>query len=70
MARLSYDKQTAAAFKAVREIPHDGLSEWHEAVRRHLRPSPRMTLVDIGAGAGPGSDGVGTVRARPGPRRP
>jgi SAM-dependent methyltransferase len=52
MARLSYDKQTAAAFKAVREIPHDGLSEWHEAVRRHLRPSPRMTLVDIGAGTG------------------
>jgi SAM-dependent methyltransferase len=52
MARISYDEQTAAAFKAVREIPRDGLSEWREAVRRHLRPSPETTLVDVGAGTG------------------
>lgn len=52
MARISYDEQTAAAFKAVREVPRDGLPEWREAVRRHLRPSPGMTLVDIGAGTG------------------
>jgi SAM-dependent methyltransferase len=52
MARISYDEQTAAAFKAVREVPRDGLGEWREAVRRHLRPSPGMTLVDIGAGTG------------------
>jgi len=52
MARISYDEQTAAAFKAVREVPRDGLSEWREAVRRHLRPSQSMTLVDIGAGTG------------------
>src|SRR5262245_47836321 len=52
MARISYDEQTAAAFKAVREVPRDGLSEWREAVRRHLQPSPGMTLVDIGAGTG------------------
>ena len=52
MARISYDDQTALAFKAVREIPRDGLSEWREAVRRHLRPRPDMTLVDIGAGTG------------------
>src|SRR5215469_14628442 len=52
MARISYDEQTAAAFKAVREVPRDGLSEWREAVRRHLRPSPGMTLADIGAGTG------------------
>ena len=52
MARIAYDEQTASAFKAVREIPRDGLSEWREAVRRHLRPSPGMTLVDIGAGTG------------------
>jgi len=52
MARISYDEQTAAAFKAVREVPRDGLSEWREAVRRQLRPSPGMTLVDIGAGTG------------------
>ncbi len=52
MARISYDEPTAAAYKAVREIPPDGLAEWREAVRRHLRPSPGMTLVDIGAGTG------------------
>jgi SAM-dependent methyltransferase len=52
MARISYDERTAAAFKAVRELPRDGLSEWREAMRRHLRPSPAMTLVDIGAGTG------------------
>lgn len=52
MARISYDRPTAAAFKAVREVPRDGLSEWREAVRRHLRPSEGMTLVDIGAGTG------------------
>jgi ubiquinone/menaquinone biosynthesis C-methylase UbiE len=52
MARISYDDQTAAAFKAVREVPRDGLSEWREAVRRHLRPSPGITVVDVGAGTG------------------
>ena len=52
MARISYDARTAGAFKAVREVPRDGLLEWREAVRRHLRPSPGMTLVDIGAGTG------------------
>ena len=52
MARISYDEQTAAAFKAVREVPRDGLWEWRDAVRRHLRPSRGMTLVDIGAGTG------------------
>ena len=52
MARISYDDQTAAAYQAVREIPRDGLGAWREAVRRHLRPSPGMTVVDIGAGTG------------------
>ena len=52
MARISYDNRTATAFKAVREVPRDGLSEWREAVRRHLRPVRGMTLVDIGAGTG------------------
>ena len=52
MARISYDERTAAAFRAVREVPHDGLWEWREAVRRYLRPSQGMTLVDIGAGTG------------------
>jgi ubiquinone/menaquinone biosynthesis C-methylase UbiE len=52
MARISYDVQTAVAYKAVREVPRDGLSEWREAVRRHLHPLHGMTLVDIGAGTG------------------
>ena len=52
MARISYDDQTAAAYKTAREIPRDGLADWREAVRRQLRPSPGMTLVDIGAGTG------------------
>src|SRR5690348_7493825 len=52
MARISYDDPTAEAYKAVREIPRDGLADWREAVRRHLRPRPGMTLVDIGAGTG------------------
>jgi ubiquinone/menaquinone biosynthesis C-methylase UbiE len=52
MARISYDDQTAAAYKAVREVPRDGLGAWREAVGRHLRPSPGMTVVDIGAGTG------------------
>jgi len=52
VARISYDDPTATAYKAVRELPRDGLAEWREAVRRYLRPSPGMTLVDIGAGTG------------------
>lgn len=52
MARNSYDAKTAAAYKASREIPREGLSEWREAIERHLRPAPGMTLVDIGAGTG------------------
>lgn len=52
MARIRYDEETAAAYKKVREIPRAGLSEWREAVRRHIGPSPGSTLVDIGAGTG------------------
>jgi hypothetical protein len=52
MARITYDDQTAAAYKAVREVPRDGLGEWREAIRRHLSPSAGMTVADIGAGTG------------------
>jgi SAM-dependent methyltransferase len=52
MARITYDDQTAAAFKAVREIQGDGLGHWRDAIQRHLSPSPSMTVVDIGAGTG------------------
>ena len=52
MARITYDDPTAAAFKAVREVPRDGLGHWRDAIQRHLRPVPGMTVVDIGAGTG------------------
>jgi SAM-dependent methyltransferase len=52
MARIPYDDQTAAAFKAVREVPRAGLGHWRAAIRRHLSPSPGMTVADIGAGTG------------------
>jgi SAM-dependent methyltransferase len=52
MARISYDDQTAGAYREVREIPRDGLGEWREAILRHLRPVPGMIVVDIGAGTG------------------
>ena len=52
MARNSYDGPTAEAYKAVREIPREGLSAWRDAVRRRLRPTGEMTLVDVGAGTG------------------
>ncbi|HZP74176.1 MAG TPA: methyltransferase domain-containing protein [Gaiellaceae bacterium] len=52
MARIDYDERTAAAYRAAREIPRDGLSEWRDAVLRHLRPASGMTVVDIGAGTG------------------
>lgn len=47
-----YDEQVAAAFKESREIPREGLGEWREAIRRHLRPFAGMTVLDIGAGTG------------------
>jgi ubiquinone/menaquinone biosynthesis C-methylase UbiE len=52
MARITYDDETAAAFKAVREVPRDGLEHWRDAIRRHLNPVPGMTVADIGAGTG------------------
>jgi SAM-dependent methyltransferase len=52
VARITYDDQTAAAYKAVREVPRDELGHWRDAVRRHLSPSPGMTVADIGAGTG------------------
>lgn len=49
MARNTYDQQTAAGYKSVREIPRDGLLEWRDAVQRHFSGE---TLLDLGAGTG------------------
>ena len=66
MARIAYDDKTAAAFKAVREVPRAGLDRWREAVRRHLRPMPGMTVADIGAGTGVFATAVLIRQAFPG----
>lgn len=71
MARIQYDDQTAAAFKAVREIPREGLEHWRDAIRRHLSPTPAMTVADVGAGTGAFAAaltdwfGVGVVAVEP-----
>jgi SAM-dependent methyltransferase len=83
MARTDYDDQTAAAFQTVREVPREGLAAWRDAVRRHLRPGPGLTLADIGAGTGAWSAafadwfGIGVIAVEPAaamrariPRRP
>ena len=43
MARISYDEQTAAAFKAVREVPRAGLSEWRDGGTTSPAPSGAAT---------------------------
>jgi ubiquinone/menaquinone biosynthesis C-methylase UbiE len=66
-----YDEQVASAFRDSREIPREGLSEWREAIRRHLDPKPGMTLRDLGAGTGAFTDafvdwfGVNVVAVEP-----
>jgi ubiquinone/menaquinone biosynthesis C-methylase UbiE len=52
MARITYDRSTAAAFRAAREISRDGLAGWRDAIERHLAPAPGITVVDVGAGTG------------------
>lgn len=52
MARISYDEPTAAAFSHTRDLDRDGLGDWREAIRAHLRPVAGTSVVDIGAGTG------------------
>jgi SAM-dependent methyltransferase len=52
VARMAYDRAAAAAFRAAREIPRDGLAGWRDAIQRHLSPRPGMIVVDVGAGTG------------------
>ncbi len=52
MAGTTYDSATAAAYRAAREIPLDGLAHWREAVAAHAAPGPDSTVLDVGAGTG------------------
>lgn len=52
MGRIAYDDAVAAAFRAARHIPDEGLAGWRRAVGRYLNPRPGMRLLDLGAGTG------------------
>ncbi|SEM24900.1 class I SAM-dependent methyltransferase [Streptacidiphilus jiangxiensis] len=52
MAATSYDAESAAAYRASRELPREGLTAWREAVAEEAGLAPGMTVVDVGAGTG------------------
>lgn len=52
MSRIDYDDRAAAAFQACRHPPPTGLDQWRAAITRHLAPTPRMRVLDLGAGTG------------------
>ncbi|WP_052396971.1 class I SAM-dependent methyltransferase [Streptomyces sp. NRRL F-5123] len=42
----------AAAYRAAREVPREGLGAWREAVAEEAGLRPGMTVLDVGAGTG------------------
>lgn len=52
MAETTYDAASAAAYRAAREIPHEALEAWRQAVAEEAAPGPGTTLLDVGAGTG------------------
>jgi SAM-dependent methyltransferase len=52
MSRIDYDDRAATAFVAGRHLPPAGLDHWRAAITRHLAPTPRMRVLDLGAGTG------------------
>lgn len=49
---MVYGEGEASAFEATREIAHEGLAGWRDAVARHLAPRAGMRVLDLGAGTG------------------
>ncbi|WP_377272804.1 class I SAM-dependent methyltransferase [Peterkaempfera sp. SMS 1(5)a] len=48
----SYDRRSAEAYRAAREIPRDGLDAWREALAEQPALAPGATVLDVGAGTG------------------
>ncbi|MFI0940793.1 class I SAM-dependent methyltransferase [Streptomyces sp. NPDC021020] len=46
------DGDAAAAYRAAREVPREGLGAWREAVAEEAGLRPGMTVLDVGAGTG------------------
>ncbi|WP_037911696.1 class I SAM-dependent methyltransferase [Actinacidiphila yeochonensis] len=52
MPGAGYDAETAAAYRAAREIPREGLGAWRQAVAEEAALQPGWTVLDVGAGTG------------------
>ncbi|MEU6444603.1 methyltransferase domain-containing protein [Streptomyces sp. NPDC047046] len=52
MTDMVYDAQTAADYRAARDIPLDGLTAWREAITEAVPLHAGMTVLDVGAGTG------------------
>ncbi|MEU1087088.1 methyltransferase domain-containing protein [Streptomyces sp. NPDC005892] len=52
MPDITYDTRTAAAYRAARDIPLDGLTAWREALAETVQLREGMTVLDVGAGTG------------------
>ncbi|MFI0718200.1 class I SAM-dependent methyltransferase [Streptomyces sp. NPDC021224] len=45
-------REAAAAYRAAREVPREGLGAWREALAAEAGLRPGMTVLDVGAGTG------------------
>ncbi|MGW4893059.1 class I SAM-dependent methyltransferase [Kitasatospora sp. NPDC004240] len=52
MTHQDADARTAAAYRASRELPRDGLSAWRSAVAEEAGLASGQVLLDVGAGTG------------------